>query len=238
MIGGMAQETVAPETPTPSERTRRRRAPFWVGVALILAGLAVLGYVAWQFFGTNVVSHRKQQHLIEQTRRAWSQGASTTIKGKGLQLQGAEALIRIPRFGKDYVVPVQAGVGYKVLAEGFGHFSQSAYPGQVGNYALAGHRVTHGEPLRDMPDLRPGDKVIVETRYRTYTYRLDTDPNKLIVPFTSIWVIRPLPTNPQGGVEPPQRPGQRLITLTTCSELFHTDDRMIAFGHLVSSRPS
>jgi sortase A len=38
-------------------------------------------------------------------------------------------------------------------------------------------------------------------------------------------------------VQPAQRPGQRLITLTTCSELFHTDNRMIAFGHLVGSRP-
>ena len=36
-------------------------------------------------------------------------------------------------------------------------------------------------------------------------------------------------------MQPAQRPGQRLITLTTCSELFHTDDRMIAFGHLVST---
>ena len=27
----------------------------------------------------------------------------------------------------------------------------------------------------------------------------------------------------------------RLITLTTCAELFHTDDRMVAFGHLVSA---
>jgi sortase A len=50
-------------------------------------------------------------------------------------------------------------------------------------------------------------------------------------------VVDRLPTNPDGGVEPAQRPGQRLITLTTCSELFHTDNRMIAFGHLVSSRP-
>ena len=33
--------------------------------------------------------------------------------------------------------------------------------------------------------------------------------------------------------QPAQRPGQRLITLTTCSEIFHTDNRMIAFGHLV-----
>jgi sortase A len=239
MIDGMAQQTVAPPSQPPAHRAPGRGAPFWVGVVLIVAGLAVLGYVGWQFFGTNVVSHRKQQALIDRTHRAWSQGQSTSIKGRGVQLKGAEALIRIPRFGSDYVVPVQRGVGDDVLAEGFGHFTQSAGPGQVGNYALAAHRVTHGEPLRNMPDLRPGDKVIVETRKRTYTYRLDTDPNRLIVPFTSIWVISPLPTNPQpGGVQPAQRAGQRLITLTTCSELFHTDNRMIAFGHLVGSRPS
>ena len=73
-------------------------------------------------------------------------------------------------------------------------------PGQVGNYAIAAHRVTHGEPLRDMPKLRPGDTVQVETRTATYTYRLDTDPNKLIVTFADVWVIDRLPTNPRGGV--------------------------------------
>jgi sortase A len=29
---------------------------------------------------------------------------------------------------------------------------------------------------------------------------------------------------------------QHLITLTTCSEIFHTDNRMIAFGHLIEVR--
>jgi sortase A len=88
-----------------------------------------------------------------------------------------------------------------------------------------------------MPDLRPGDKVIVETADATYTYVLDTDPNDLVIPFTGIWVLDPVPHNPEpGGVEPAQRKGQRLITLTTCSELFHTDNRMIAFGHLVSTK--
>ena len=48
-------------------------------------------------------------------------------------------------------------------------------------------------------------------------------------------MIDRLPKNPRGGVEPAQRAGQRLITLTTCAELFHTDNRMIAFGHLVSA---
>jgi sortase A len=146
----------------------------------------------------------------------------------------ASALVRIPKFGKKYVVPVLEGTSTDVLARGYGHFQDTAHPGQVGNYALAAHRVTHGEPLRRMPELRPGDRVIVETVSDTYTYRLDTNPNSLIVPFTGVWVLDPLPKNPQrGGTQPAQRPGQRLITLTTCSELFHTDNRMIAFGHLV-----
>ena len=106
----------------------------------------------------------------------------------------------------------------------------------MGNYALAGHRVTHGEPLRRMPDLQPGDQVVVETVNATYVYRLDTDPEALIVPFTGTWVLDPLPKNPDaGGPEPLQKKRQRLITLTTCSEIFHTDNRMIAFGHLVKT---
>jgi sortase A len=85
-----------------------------------------------------------------------------------------------------------------------------------------------------MPDLRPGDRVLVETRRAVYTYVLDTDPNELVVPFTAGWVVQPFPVNPDRGVGPDPADGRRLITLTTCSELFHTDNRMVAFGHLAS----
>ena len=222
----------------PPASPRRGRGPsFWIGVGLILAGLGVLAYVAWQFFGTNIVAHQKQQKIVEQTQKVWATeaGAGATGSASGVELNGAEALIRIPKFGKKYVMPVQEGVSDGVLAEGYGHFKGSAKAGAVGNYALAAHRVTHGEPLRRMPELRPGDKVIVETKDRTYTYELDTNPNDLIVTFADVWVIDKLPKNPHGGVEPAQKPGQKLITLTTCAELFHTDNRMIAFGHLVAS---
>jgi sortase A len=230
----MAQQTL--ERP-PATRKRGRGVLFWLGIALVLAGLGVLAYVAWQFFGTNVVSHRKQQKLVEQTVQEWrSEGrAAAGGRAQGVDLHGATALIRIPRFGKDYVMPVQPGVSDSVLAEGYGQFRSSADPGEVGNFAVAAHRVTHGEPLRDMPKLRPGDKVLVQTRDATYTYRLDTDPNDLVVTFKDVWVIDRLPKNPDGGVQPAQRPGQRLLTLTTCAELFHTDNRMIAFGHLVDT---
>jgi sortase A len=220
---------VATRTLGPRTAPSRRRGPaFWTGVVLLVVGVVLLGYVAWQLFGTNVVSHRKQSRIVQDTVRIWA-------GRKPADLHGAEALVRIPSFGKKYVVPVQEGTSDDVLAEGLGHFRGSARAGQVGNFALAGHRITHGEPLRNMPSLRPGDKIVVETRYRTFTYRLDTNPNDLVVGLHDVWVVAPVPHNPAGGVQPPQRRGQRLITLTTCAELFHTDNRMIAFGHLVGS---
>ena len=215
-----------------------RRITFWIGIGLILAGLGLLGYVAWQFWGTNWVSKRHQKEITSELQKDWASGHGK--KPKFVPKGQASALIRIPKFGKGYVVPVLEGgsdgtISPDVLAKGYGHFADTADPGQVGNYALAAHRVTHGEPLRHMPDLRPGDKVIVETVDATYTYELDTNPNDLVIPFTGVWVLDPLPHNPTpGGPEPKQVQGQRLITLTTCSEIFHTDNRMIAFGHLLS----
>ena len=205
----------------------------WVGVGMVAAGVGMLGYVGWQFWGTNWVSHRQQDEVTDALQSDWSKGG-TKQQPKHVPEGKASALVRIPRFGSTYVVPVLEGVAPDVLARGFGHFTKSSDPGQVGNYALAAHRVTHGEPLRRMPELRPGDSVIVETVDATYSYRLDTDPDKLVIPFTGVWVLDALPRNPTaGGPQPAQRAGQKLITLTTCSEIFHTDDRMIAFGHLV-----
>ena len=201
---------------------------------LVLVGLAMLGWVGWQMYGTTWVAHRDQERTVERTLQQWAQPV-TVEEARPVPKGEATALIRIPAFGKDYVVPVYAGTSDEVLARGYGHFEGAAGPGEVGNYALAAHRITHGEPLRRMPELRPGDEVVVETRDATYTYELDTNPNDLVVDFTQGWVVDPLPTNPDGGVQPAQRPGQRLITLTTCAELFHTDERLIAFGHLVGT---
>jgi sortase A len=219
---------------------RRRDLTFWLGLGLVAVGLAMLGYVGWQFFGTNIVSERRQQETVRELEQQWRQAEPVRIEGVGpdrtaeVPLGEASALIRIPRFGRDYVMPVVEGITDDVLARGFGHFPDTADAGEKGNYALAAHRVTHGEPLRDMPELRPGDEVIVETRDTLFTYVLDTDPEQLVVTFQDVWVIAPHPRNPDpAGAQPADHP--RLITLTTCAELFHTDDRMIAFGHLVSS---
>jgi sortase A len=219
-----------------SDAGQRARIAFWSGIVLITAGAILLGYVGWQIWGTTWVSKREQRQITGSLQKQWTEGGAR-LQPKYVPKGQASALIRIPRFGKKYVVPVLEGVSPDVLSRGFGHFTKSADLARVGNYALAAHRVTHGEPLRRMPDLRPGDEVVVETVDTTFTYRLDTDPRKLVIAFTGTWVLDPLPKNPEGGPQPVQRQDQRLITLTTCSEIFHTDNRMIAFGHLVKSTP-
>ena len=216
---------------------RPRAGWLWFGCGLVAVGLAIVGYVAWQLIGTNFVSERRQTELVEQLQDRWSTSPGTELRrAERVGLGDASALIRVPRFGDDYVMPVLEGVGDDELASGFGHFVDSAGPGRKGNYALAAHRVTHGEPLRDMPSLRPGDNVLVETRDAVYTYRIDTDPNDLVVGLEEVWVLAARPVNPRDdGVQPGDE--RRLLTLVTCAELFHTDDRMVAFGHLVDRQP-
>lgn len=209
------------EPPPAEKQSRGRRVTFWVGVGLILAGVGVLLWVLWLIYGTNWISKRHHDELVEQI-------TSGEVEG---------VVIRIPSFGDDYAIPVLEGITLDVLRFGFGHFENSADPGQVGNYAVAGHRVSNGEPLLRMPELEAGDQVVVETSNRIFTYELIMRPRDLIVDHTASWVVDPLPKNPEpGGIQPEQVAGQRLITLVTCRDWFHEDDRMIAFGKLVSAK--
>ncbi len=211
-----------------------RRITFWIGCGLIAAGLAVLCWVAWQFWGTNWQSHRQQADVRAALESGWGDGQDVVRTDFG----NATAIVHIPRFGKDYAMPVLEGSTPGVLAAGIGHMENTAQAGGQGNYALAAHRVTHGEPFAAFPSLRKGDKVIVETRAATYTYVLDTGGEDLIVPFTQTWVLDASPANPTGGTQPPAGVGDHLLTLLTCSEIFHTDNRSVAFGHLVETTPT
>ena len=204
------------------------------GVVLLALGVVMLGWVAWQYWGTTWQSQHRHDEITGQLEESWRSGDAAAHVDEG----EATAVVRIPAFGADYAVPLIEGTSDEALAAGFGHFEGTADPGQVGNFAIAGHRVTHGEPLADMPSLEAGDLIVIETGTHTFTYELDTGGDDLTVNFDQTWVVDPLPTNPdEGGPQPAQKPGQRLITLTTCAELFHTDERLVAFGHLVSSTP-
>lgn len=215
---------------THPRRPSRRRA--LLGLGVLLAGVGTLGYVGWETHGTTWLAERRHSATTEALERAWGAGEKVVRTPAG----AARAVVRIPRFGHAYAVPVVAGTSDAALASGFGHFTGAAGPGEVGNYALAGHRITRGEPLRRMAELRRGDEIVVSTRDADLLYELVTDGDALVLPMTETWVVDHLPRHPDGGPQPPQRPGQRLLTLTTCADLFHSDERMVAFAVLRETR--
>lgn len=214
---------------------RRRSGLTVVGIVLLLAGVASLGWVGYQYLGTNIVSRQAFDQESSGLRARWAsepaaQAAPTDPAEVTQAVPGeAIALLRIPAFGSDYEVPILAGTDLAILDRGVGHYTQTAAPGQIGNFAVAGHRVTHGQPFARLLELDPGDEIVVETREAIYTYVVDTAPRDLTVSDDETWVLDPVPG------EPAATPTRPLITLTTCQDLFRSPDRSIAFGQLAST---
>ncbi len=196
------------------------RAITLLGVGCLVVGFALLGYVGWQYFGTNIVAKQKQKEVTQSLLTNWNDGIDANAIG----------LLRVDRFGKDYEMPIVPGFGDKALASGVGSYPNGAEAGQTGNFAIAAHRVTHGEPFRDFLELRKGDDVEVETRTHIYTYRLRDNGTDRVLDFTQGWVLDPVPGKPEA------KPTEPMITMLTCSDLFHTDNRNIVFGELVETQ--
>lgn len=203
-----------------------------VGELLITAGLVLLLFVAYQLVWTNVEAHRQTDRVAQDLRDQWvrpqpsssgatSQDPQQVRSGKGF------AFLYVPRLGRHWKVPVIQGVRLSDLSRGVGHYPRTAMPGQVGNFAVAGHRATNGEPFAYLDRVRRGDMVVAETRAHWFTYVVDR--TKIVTP-TSTWVLDPVPGKPG------QQPTQRLLTLTTCNPRWASYERLIVFGHLVQDR--
>ena len=104
---------------------KRRRVMLVGGIALITVGAIVLGWLAWQFWGTNWVSKGRQAEVVADLQEEWSDGQGTVETDFGK----ATGIIRIPRFGADYEVPILEGTTDEVLAAGVGHVEDTASVG-------------------------------------------------------------------------------------------------------------
>lgn len=221
---------------TGPSRRRGGRGALAAGLILVIGALATLVWVLIEL-NDPLMDREVAAQEVASARAAWE--ASEPAPGAGFEVPtaparplpgGVLALLRIPDFGADFEVPIVVGVEPADLRKGVGWHADTAEPGAIGNFAIAGHRGARG-PFVPLPDLQPGAQVIVETRDAIYTYILDNRPADLRVLNTETWVIDPVPGSP--GV----KPTQARITLYTCSELFHSPWRTVAFGHLVSTVP-
>jgi len=199
-----------------------------MGVVLLVAGLGLLGWVGWQYFGTGITSNHAMDDLKRDLHDDWQPSVAKPPAAKA-EAGTPIVLLRIPKFGKDWEKPVLEGVAKDDLTRGIGHYPETQLPGEPGNFAIAGHRVTHGSPFGRLLELKKGDQVVVETADAVYTYELDGSPRDLTVEPADNWVLEPVPGKPR------ETPATSIITLTTCQDLFHSPDRSVAFGHLVKA---
>ena len=92
--------------------------------------------------------------------------------------------IEIPRI--DVTKSMYEGITLTTLNHGPGHWPGTAMPGNQGNVVIAGHRVSHDKPFRNLDKLEPGDQVIMTTDAGRFVYQVTgTD----IVYPDALWVV-------------------------------------------------
>ncbi len=202
-----------------------------VGEVFITAGVLMLLFVTYQLWWTNVRAHAQADREASSLQDDWASGKRNPgafSPGQGF------AILHIPKL--DVVVPIAEGIdSKKVLDKGMvGHYGEDALKtampdAKTGNFGLAGHRNTHGEPFRYINRLQPGDSIVVETQDEYFVYKMAS-----ILPVTSpsnVSVLDPVP--PDSTFTGPGR----YITLTTCTPEFTSKYRMIVWGKMVEERP-
>ncbi|HKU30903.1 class E sortase [Arthrobacter sp. NyZ413] len=213
------------------------------GELLLTAGLVLLLFVAYELWWTNVEADAKQSQAIQGFAKDFAgpvtppapTSASAPDYGKPVVAPapahgGMIGIMYIPRFGADYSRPIMEGTGSDILDTlGLGHYPSTSMPGAPGNFAVAGHRQTHGAVLDNIHLLVPGDKIYVQTQdgYYTYVFR----NNEIVLP-TRTDVLLPVPT--QAGATP----SESYLTMTSCNPRFGAQERIIAYSLLESWQPA
>lgn len=123
------------------------------------------GPVSYRGFVMQAVSFSVTDDLRAVPARENGKPPSLGFDGKG----GGSIVgrIEIPRIGLKTVI--LEGVSQRTLALAVGHVPGTAFPGNSGNVAIAGHRDTFFRGLRGV---RPGDAIVLTTLSGSYEYRV------------------------------------------------------------------
>ncbi|MFI1430223.1 class E sortase [Streptomyces lydicus] len=209
----------------------------------VTAGALIVLFVVYLLLWTGVRADSAMDGEIGRLQHQWSAGpaaapgrtpapgehAAPAARPRRYAPGASFAVMYIPRLGPDWAKPVLEGTGTDVLQRGLGHYDTTAHLGEVGNFSVAGHRRTYGDPFKDFPELRPGDAVVLTDGTTWFTYRIDNRP------FTTlpgdIGVIDPVPR--KSGFNGPGR----YLTLTTCEPEWGHSHRLIAWAHLDATQP-
>ena len=205
-----------------------RRVLGTTGRLLVLSGVLLLLFVAYQLWGTGFAEARSQDRLRSEFEREIGtipdiadfrpsqrlpSATSTTALAPPPPEGEAVAVLRIPKIGLDKTVV--EGVGVPDLKKGPGHYPGTSMLGQAGNAGIAGHRTTYGAPFFEINELGPGDEIYVTTKQGSFLYEVT---EQLIVSPDEIEVLHDK--------------GDNRLTLTSCHPRYSARERMIVVAAL------
>jgi len=204
--------------PLPRQEKHRRKGKILiiVGLSLIFAGLmALAGIYAYIYY-----TDRKAASAQEELRRQWEEDPAPSEGGDVSTGDGIARIIS-PRIGLDAIVVELWGLDdAENLKRGPGHIPTTAYPGQVGNCVISGHRTTYGAPFRHIEQLADGDEIVLVTAGNRYTY--EVFDLRIVLP-TDLEVL--------------EQEGDPKLTLTACHPWYSAAQRIVVIARLVSSEP-
>lgn len=199
----------------------------------LTVGTLIVLFVVYVLYWTGVQAQSASAGQIDTLQREWTNvpvrpadpapEAVPYVRGKGI------AVMYVPRLGRDWKWPVLQGTEAATLKKGLGHYADSGRLGATGNFAVAGHRRTHGDPFKDFPRLREGDAIVLTDGTTWFTYRVDRAPYRTVP--TDVGVIDPVPV--KSGFDGPGR----YLTLTTCEPEWGSSHRLVVWAHLDATRP-
>ncbi|MGH2953319.1 MAG: sortase [Solirubrobacterales bacterium] len=208
--------------------------------ALITAGLVVLLDVgvtlAWSEPVSTVrgwLAQRDAAAQLEALEDRFARRPVTTVDGRvdrekvrrqatdlAARAREGEAIGRVKIPAIDLNIVMVHGTETASLQKGPGHYPDTAFPGQRGTVAIAGHRTTYLAPFRHIDGIGRGDEVVVEMPYATFTYRFE---KQRIVDPSQVGVVRDV--------------GHDRVVLTACHPLYSAAQRIVVFARLVDVDP-
>lgn len=228
-----AAATTEQESPVPYGDSTARPTLTWAIVSLfaelvLAAGVILLFFIAYQTWGRVGQIEDAQEALDSRLEQSWQAAPEPSRPRSAPSPAPAEGdpfvRLSVPRLDLEWTVV--EGIGADSLEGALGHYPRSQMPGKVGNFAVAGHRFRG--LLRDLDDVEPGDRILVEDQNARYVYRVER--SKIVSPQNTA-VLAPVPGRP--GVAPTES----RITLTTCHPKWDDYERLIVSGELESITP-
>ena len=204
-----------------------------IGRIMVFTGVFLLGFVAFQLWGTGLQESNSQDSLAAALAAPGaSQPAAVDPAALAQELAKVNpatapptppppvgepvGFIEIPKI--ELVRVMVEGVSKQELKLGPGHYPGTPLPGQPGNSGIAGHRTTYGAPFNRIDELVPGDEVVITTPQGRFVYQVIVGPD---APDQAWYIVDP------SNVSVLDNFGDNRITLTACHPKYSAAERIV-----------